>query len=154
MSDVPPAQRTVPPSPSSLSSTFTGDLVSFTLFAGIGGGSRVVAVLALSARNYKLDAAGLLADSADVIFKFSFHYPSWRPVHVNVLTCWRLMELETGLYLHPGPSTRPLIVQSGCMTAGLPDNQTASGKLQTTSCTPACRWSTVVWLGVVDAAQQ
>jgi len=77
-SDVPPAQRPVLPSPSRSSSTSTGNLVSFALFAGVGGGSMVVAAAmsALSARNRKLDAAGLPADSADVIFKFGFHYPS------------------------------------------------------------------------------
>jgi len=65
-------------------------LVSFALFASGGGGSTVVAAdtSALSTRNRKLDATGPVIhclwpdDSADVIFKAGFHYPSLCPVHV------------------------------------------------------------------------
>ena len=58
-------------------------LVSFALFAGGGGMLVAAAMSALSAWNRKLDAAGWPGDSADVIFKFGFHYPSPSVSHMS-----------------------------------------------------------------------
>jgi len=55
--------------------------------------------------------------------------------------------METGLYPLPGPSKLPLIVQSSKH-----DSRATAVNFKRTARRRG--WSTAVWLGVVDAAQQ